>query len=46
MEQRKITAIVEKPADPASDYAVIGIYLYDGTVFETVGGTAWSSIWS
>jgi glucose-1-phosphate thymidylyltransferase len=32
--QGKITRIVEKPANPASNYAVTGIYFYDNRVFE------------
>jgi glucose-1-phosphate thymidylyltransferase len=32
----KIIGIEEKPKNPKSDYAVIGIYLYDATVFDKV----------
>lgn len=28
--------IVEKPSEPKSDYAVIGIYFYDATVFDVI----------
>ncbi len=33
---RRIKRIVEKPADPPSEYAVTGVYFYDSTVFEVI----------
>jgi glucose-1-phosphate thymidylyltransferase len=33
-ENDRIVEIVEKPEDPPSEYAVIGIYMYDGDVFD------------
>jgi glucose-1-phosphate thymidylyltransferase len=35
-DKGKVTRIDEKPAQPASDYAVIGIYMYDPGVFEII----------
>jgi glucose-1-phosphate thymidylyltransferase len=32
----RIASIEEKPKSPNSEYAVIGIYMYDGTVFDIV----------
>lgn len=32
----KVLNIVEKPSEPKSDYAVIGIYFYDATVFDVI----------
>jgi len=36
LEGDRIVAIEEKPKEPKSSYAVIGIYLYDETVFDIV----------
>ena len=36
LQGRNVVRIEEKPAEPKSDYAVIGIYLYDGDVFEII----------
>jgi len=35
-EGGRITAIEEKPKAPRSEYAVIGVYMYDATVFEVI----------
>ena len=35
-EGRRIVKIEEKPVLPGSQYAVIGVYFYDGTVFDRV----------
>lgn len=37
-EGDRIIRIEEKPKDPKSSYAVIGIYMYDSTVFDIIGG--------
>ncbi|MCA8941415.1 MAG: spore coat protein, partial [Planctomycetes bacterium] len=34
----KVTKIVEKPSKPETNLAVIGIYMYDATVFEFING--------
>jgi glucose-1-phosphate thymidylyltransferase len=36
MDGERVTRIVEKPKEPRSDLAVIGVYLYDGNVFNIV----------
>jgi glucose-1-phosphate thymidylyltransferase len=36
LEGERIARIEEKPSKPASPYAVIGIYLYDQTVFDRI----------
>jgi glucose-1-phosphate thymidylyltransferase len=33
----RIVAIEEKPKAPKSEYAVVGVYMYDATVFEIIG---------
>ncbi|HEU4403547.1 MAG TPA: sugar phosphate nucleotidyltransferase [Candidatus Polarisedimenticolia bacterium] len=33
----RIVAIEEKPAQPKSDYAVIGVYMYDAEIFDIIG---------
>ena len=35
-EDGRIVRIDEKPSQPASSYAVIGIYMYDNTVFDFI----------
>ena len=34
----RIVRVIEKPAKPASDFAVTGIYVYDAPIFEAVRG--------
>ena len=36
IEGDKVLRIEEKPKEPKSDYAVIGIYFYDSTVFDVI----------
>lgn len=36
LEGKNVVRIEEKPKEPKSDYAVIGIYLYDSTVFDII----------
>jgi len=36
LENGRIVRIEEKPKEPKSRYAVIGIYMYDGTVFDRI----------
>ena len=36
VDGERVTQIIEKPESPPSDLAVIGIYLYDGRVFDVI----------
>jgi len=36
LEGDKVLEILEKPQDPPSNYAVVGIYLYDNSVFDII----------
>ena len=36
LSEDKVVSIVEKPEQPKSDYAVIGVYFYDGAVFDII----------
>jgi len=36
LDERKIISVQEKPDKPASNYAVIGIYMYDSRVFDII----------
>jgi glucose-1-phosphate thymidylyltransferase len=38
LEGDRVLRIDEKPADPKSDFAVIGVYFYDNSVFEVIRG--------
>jgi len=40
IEDSRIARIVEKPAEPRSDLAVIGVYMYDNSVFSFIEGLA------
>ena len=42
-EADRIVEIVEKPANPPSRYAVMGVYIYPATVFEIIAGLQPSS---
>ncbi len=38
LDGRRVVRIEEKPKEPKSDYAVVGIYLYDAEVFRIIRG--------
>ena len=38
LEGDRVVGIVEKPTDPKSDLAVIGVYMYDNSVFSIIDG--------
>ncbi len=40
IEDDRIARIVEKPTEPRSDLAVIGVYMYDNSVFSFIEGLA------
>jgi len=43
IEDGRIVRIVEKPKEPKSDLAVIGVYMYDNRVFELIKGLSRSA---
>jgi glucose-1-phosphate thymidylyltransferase len=38
IENGRVSRIVEKPSDPQTDLAVIGVYMYDNDVFQVIDG--------
>ncbi len=38
IEGEKVVKIIEKPKDPPTNFAVIGIYMYDSMVFDIING--------
>jgi glucose-1-phosphate thymidylyltransferase len=39
LDEQQVVAIEEKPSRPASNFAVVGCYMYDGQVFDLIRQT-------